>query len=369
VFGFPFEVFSDLGSEFISDLNKQLCSILGITRVMASVAHPSSNGQVERKIGFLKTILRIISKPDQSNWDKMLPFAVFAMNTTITRGFLHTPFFLTFGVNHLSMLDIVNNFKPKSIVLKEWYNGLMTARKLSVFLDEKVRWEGKVNLDEKAIGKDASVGDLVLVKFKVPVGSSKGLCIKQQGPFRILTLDKGTAKLQNIFCEKDVIVRNVIHLTNYNQGEEMLKDFEYEVDQIVDEKKVDGETLYRIRWKNYGPDDDSWRNKEELEYCPVVMNDWKFGKKEIVKQDVVTLKKSKDNLILPKGLFNVVEILGHERKRKTIKFDVLYIDKKDLRRKRTWLNQGQIGDQELVVQYLDKNKLENKLGLLEEIDD
>ena len=369
VYGFPYEVFSDQGSEFISNLNKELCSVLGITRAMASVAHPSSNGQVERKNGFLKTILKAISKPDQTNWDRMLPFAVFAMNTTVPRGFLHTPFFLTFGVEHLSMLDVVNNFKPKSVTLKDWYNGLVNARKLSAYLDEKVRWEGKEKIDIKTIGKEACVGDLVLVKFRVPVGSSKSLSIKQQGPFKITSLDKGTAKLENLFCKDDVIVRNVIHLTNYNQGEEMLMDFEYEVDQIIEEKKVEGETLFRIRWKNLGPDDDSWRTKEELNHCSEILNKWKLGKENKPKKEIVVIKKSSVKEVLAEGLYDVSEILGHKNKRKTFRFDVLYQDKKDLRRKRTWLNQGQIGDQELVTLYLEKNNLENNKGLLKEIDD
>lgn len=42
----------------------------------------------------------------------------------------------------------------------------------------------------------------------------------------------------------------------------------YEVDEIVDHKyKGKSKKLYKIRWKNYGPDDDTWEPEESLS-CP-----------------------------------------------------------------------------------------------------
>lgn len=40
---------------------------------------------------------------------------------------------------------------------------------------------------------------------------------------------------------------------------------EYEIDKIVDRKLDDKDNyLYRVRWKGYGAEDDSWRSLDEL---------------------------------------------------------------------------------------------------------
>jgi hypothetical protein len=44
-----------------------------------------------------------------------------------------------------------------------------------------------------------------------------------------------------------------------NEGRE-----EYEVHDILDERKNNGKTEYLIRWKDYGPEDDTWELRENL---------------------------------------------------------------------------------------------------------
>uniref|UniRef100_H2Z6B5 Chromo domain-containing protein n=1 Tax=Ciona savignyi TaxID=51511 RepID=H2Z6B5_CIOSA len=47
----------------------------------------------------------------------------------------------------------------------------------------------------------------------------------------------------------------------------------YEVEKIIDNVVVDGkETFYRVRWKGYGPDSDTWEPKENLLSCEDLLN-------------------------------------------------------------------------------------------------
>ncbi|XP_066497221.1 M-phase phosphoprotein 8 isoform X2 [Hoplias malabaricus] len=45
----------------------------------------------------------------------------------------------------------------------------------------------------------------------------------------------------------------------------------YEVERIIDMRVEDGEVLYRVRWKNYTSDDDTWEPKAHLEDCSEVL--------------------------------------------------------------------------------------------------
>ncbi|XP_046701078.1 M-phase phosphoprotein 8 isoform X1 [Silurus meridionalis] len=45
----------------------------------------------------------------------------------------------------------------------------------------------------------------------------------------------------------------------------------FEVERIIDMRVEDGEVLYRVRWKNYSSDDDTWEPKAHLEDCSEVL--------------------------------------------------------------------------------------------------
>ncbi|KAK6315193.1 hypothetical protein J4Q44_G00147220 [Coregonus suidteri] len=45
----------------------------------------------------------------------------------------------------------------------------------------------------------------------------------------------------------------------------------YEVERIIDMRTEEGEVLYRVRWKNYSSDDDTWEPEAHLEDCREVL--------------------------------------------------------------------------------------------------
>jgi transposase InsO family protein len=63
---------SDLGSEFHNGLFKELSAKIGFKHTFSSVAHPTSNGQVERAN---RNILSYMRKfiTENSEWESMLP--------------------------------------------------------------------------------------------------------------------------------------------------------------------------------------------------------------------------------------------------------------------------------------------------------
>ena len=72
-FGLPIELHSDQGSNFCSELFREVCKALDIHKTRTSPYHPSGNGMVEV---FNKTLLNMISayvNDNQKDWDIYLP--------------------------------------------------------------------------------------------------------------------------------------------------------------------------------------------------------------------------------------------------------------------------------------------------------
>eukprot|EP00624_Nannochloropsis_granulata_P001817 evm.model.NODE_1887_length_28976_cov_48.374657.1 len=96
-YGAPEKLISDQGSEFISHDFQSVCDNLRIRRALTTTAHPQANGLVERTNRTLIGILRRFLQGTDKNWDYYLPFAQFAINTSLSRTLQETPYYLVFG--------------------------------------------------------------------------------------------------------------------------------------------------------------------------------------------------------------------------------------------------------------------------------
>ncbi|XP_030642767.1 M-phase phosphoprotein 8 isoform X2 [Chanos chanos] len=65
----------------------------------------------------------------------------------------------------------------------------------------------------------------------------------------------------------------------------------YEVEKIIDMRVEEGEVLYRVRWKNYTSDDDTWEPEAHLDACREVLLAYK--------KTVAESKAKKDTTMLP----------------------------------------------------------------------
>ena len=76
--GIPEEIVSDQGTNFMSQLVKELCGSLGISKLTSTAYHPETNGLVERFNGSLKAMLRTFVQDQPRTWDAVLPYVLFA---------------------------------------------------------------------------------------------------------------------------------------------------------------------------------------------------------------------------------------------------------------------------------------------------
>lgn len=95
--GFPRDVVSDRGPQFISQFWRAFCKLLGATVSLSSGYHPESNGQTERLNQELETGLRIMASRNPSSWSKQLIWIEYAHNTLPCSSTSLTPFQCAYG--------------------------------------------------------------------------------------------------------------------------------------------------------------------------------------------------------------------------------------------------------------------------------
>jgi hypothetical protein len=72
-FGCPFEIFTDQGRNFESQLFRALCDTLQIHKARTTAFRPSVNGQVKRFNATVMNEVRCITGSSQNRWDEFLP--------------------------------------------------------------------------------------------------------------------------------------------------------------------------------------------------------------------------------------------------------------------------------------------------------
>jgi hypothetical protein len=110
-FGVPSRIIIDNGTQFTSRIFQEYCEGIGTQLCFASVAHPRSNGQVERTnaeiLRGLKTRTYDCLKKHGANWVSELPSVLWGNRTTPNRATGETPFFLVYGAKAYLPLEII----------------------------------------------------------------------------------------------------------------------------------------------------------------------------------------------------------------------------------------------------------------------
>ena len=82
VFGVPDALLSDRGTNFLSLIMRDVCELLGTTKLNTTVHHPQYNGVVKRMNRTLKAMLRKHTAKFGKQWDQCLPGVLWAYRNT-----------------------------------------------------------------------------------------------------------------------------------------------------------------------------------------------------------------------------------------------------------------------------------------------
>ena len=100
-YGYPHSIITNNGTNFVEGAFACFCRDKKIRLDVASVAHPASNGQVERSNGLVLSRIkpRLIEPLQRSAgcWIEELPAVLWSLRTTLNRSTGYTPFFWYMG--------------------------------------------------------------------------------------------------------------------------------------------------------------------------------------------------------------------------------------------------------------------------------
>ena len=123
--GTPLSLLSDNGSNFESQLFKEVCDLLGIKKVTTSVARPQANGTVERFNRTLTSMLTMYCSKNQKQWDTYLPQVMMAYRSSKHATTGMSPNYLTYGREiNLPMTAVIGLPPGESVPVTDYAQNL-----------------------------------------------------------------------------------------------------------------------------------------------------------------------------------------------------------------------------------------------------
>src|SRR6202045_1739673 len=287
--GVPHKVVSDRGPQFVSRFMKEFYAMIRVKANPTTAFHPQTDGQTERVNQEIEVYLRAYIDHLQDDWAEWLSTAEFALNNREHSATKQTPFFLEYGRHPWN-----GGIRPPTEVnpaADKWLAKLMESRRAAKEAMEKAVVAMKKSYD---VGKrpswEYSKGDLVWLdtwnlKMDHP---SKKLDNKHAGPFAIeekvgpagywLKLPQAW-RIHRVFNELLLTPYLPPSFPSQNPPPPppaTIEDnhLEYEVEVILDVKKVGRGVKYLVKWLGYPVEENTWEPQQNLTNVALLLQDF-----------------------------------------------------------------------------------------------
>ena len=189
--GVPQEILTDQGSNFTSQLLAELYRMLHVKPIRTTPYHPQTDGLVERFNQTLKLMLRKTTAKEGKDWDRLLPFLLFAYREVPQASTGFSPFELLYGHQVRGPLDILSESwqsdeKSDESIISHILSTREKLEKMKELADtnvEQAQLQQKQWFDRNAREREFQAGDMVLLLL--PSSTSK-LLAQWQGPFKVV---------------------------------------------------------------------------------------------------------------------------------------------------------------------------------------
>ena len=105
--GVPNEILTDQGTNFTSQLLTKVYRLLYVKPIRTTPYHPQTDGLVERFNHTLKAMLRKTANKEGKDWDRLIPYLLFAYREVPQASTGFSPFELLYGRQVRGPLDII----------------------------------------------------------------------------------------------------------------------------------------------------------------------------------------------------------------------------------------------------------------------
>ncbi|KAF8749312.1 hypothetical protein RHS01_10171 [Rhizoctonia solani] len=243
--GMPEKTVSDRGRVFNNKFLKALYKRLGIDPHFSSAYHPQSNGQTERVNPSIEHFLRAYSGINQRDGPSGSQWRSLRITTPSIAAQVKPP------------LKRCGQSGPN--------DGGPMEEVESALRQSKQRMVAGENGDptEFKVGEEAWL-DAKNVNLKT---LSPKLTEQRLGPFKVIE------KISDRAYRLDLPPTMRIHNVFYNRPPPVTIDGEeeYEVEGITDAKERDGKWFFRVKWKGYGSEENTWNPEENLKNAEKIL--------------------------------------------------------------------------------------------------
>jgi hypothetical protein len=221
-FGMPHSIITNNRTNFYSKEFHKFCDDSGIKLKFASVAHPQTNGQVERINGLICDDIKKRLTGAAGAWFEELPSVLWSVRTTPNRSTQYTQFFLVYGAEAVLPANVC--FEAPRVAAYTETTSIHALQDVVDLLDEArdialprtaVYQQAIQNYHSRRVrNRSFSVGDMVL---RLKQERTLKLESPWEGPFIITEqITGGAYRLKNPASGKDVgNPWNVAHLRRF----------------------------------------------------------------------------------------------------------------------------------------------------------
>ena len=263
-FGLPKILQSDNGKEFVNELVKLFTEKAGIDHRLVTPYHPRANGVAEKWVHTAKEIINKRLNGAKKDWDIYVPSTQLAMNCKYASLHNSRPFALMFARQPNDFQDFREVTIDEDHSIPDAPNTIDRIEQMENIVFPAIREKiqavqaaerGKFDKNHRIIN-EFPPGSHVAIKN---VHRSSKADPRYDGPFTV----KGKSKGGSYILEDDtgaLLTRDIppSHLKLLSHDTVVKAENVYEVQAIIDHKGTNGNYLYRVRWKDYKPEDDTW---------------------------------------------------------------------------------------------------------------
>ncbi|KAL2695022.1 hypothetical protein AAEP93_005845, partial [Penicillium crustosum] len=272
-FGPPNGIVSDRGSVFTSRFWSKLCYLSKVKLRYSTAFHPQTDGQTERMNQTLEHYLRCFIDEQQKTWPTLLRSAEYACNNAPNATTGMSPFQALLGFNPNFQIRAEDGSVEKEAPAAQYRFEKLTELREKLQISWRKATESQAAHYNKRHQEMAfKRNDLVTLSTKnlrLKEGTTKKLSPRWIGPFRILEcIGKQAYRLR--LPDQYAAIHNVFPISllqpwHQRKGEpeqlplpELADDDEWEVEEIKDDRWIEDELHYLVKWVGWPSEYNQW---------------------------------------------------------------------------------------------------------------